>query len=78
MNENKTSREEKVIYAKKIAETATMISDEKAKELVSDEELLPRLPHPISIGPGRSEEEIENIIMYIRKQVAAEKIIDKQ
>lgn len=51
------------------------MSPELAKKLISDEELLPKLPHPVSLAAkGVSKENLDALADTIRMALAQEKI----
>jgi hypothetical protein len=51
------------------------VTPDLAKKLISDEELLPKLPHPISLaGKGVSKENLDALVDAIRMELAREKL----
>jgi len=73
--DQKQRRAEKIAHAKRISEVAATISDEEAEKLIPEEELVNKLPHPISIPPGFTEDQLDGLAKLIRKSLAAEKIL---
>jgi len=71
-------RAKKIKRAEDVYAIAKDMSEEKAKELISDEELMPKLPVPYFLPPNMSENSAMELFENIRKSMAAEKILDNK